>query len=103
MKNFLILISALCLTQVSLANDLDITDVTCSVSYINEVAQKQGLEKAQKLAETCITEGYKDLEQQLKETGNALMDHYEAAKDYVGEKTDEYSEKAQNIKKELMR
>lgn len=31
------------------------------------------------------------------------MDHYEAAKSYIGEKTDEYSEKAENIKKELMR
>ena len=27
-------------------DELDFTDSTCSVSYINEVAQKEGLEKA---------------------------------------------------------
>lgn len=84
-------------------DDLDITDSTCSVSYINEVAQKEGLEKAQNIAGQCISAGYKDLEAQLKETGNTLMDHYEVAKDFLSEKTDEYSEKATNIKNELMR
>lgn len=84
-------------------NDLDITDSTCSVSYINEVAQKEGLEKAQNIAGQCIAAGYEDLEAQLKETGNTLMDHYEVAKDFISEKTDEYSEKATNIKNELMR
>ena len=92
-------------------DDLDITDSTCSVSYINEVAQKEGLEKAQKeglekaqnIASQCISAGYKDLEAQLKETGNTLVEHYEVAKDFLSEKTNEYSEKATNIKNELMR
>ena len=85
------------------SNDMDITDVTCTVSHINEVAQKEGLEKAQALAQSCIAAGYDDVEKQVKEAGNTLMDHYEAAKSFIGEKTDEYSEKAENIKKELMR
>ncbi len=84
-------------------DDLDITDSTCSVSYINEVAQKEGLEKAQNIAGQCISAGYKDLETQLKETSDTLMDHYEVAKEFLSEKTDEYSEKATNIKNELMR
>lgn len=84
-------------------DDLDITDSTCSVSYINEVAQKEGLEKAQDIASQCISSGYKDLETQLKETGNTILDHYEVAKEFISEKTDEYSEKATNIKNELMR
>lgn len=85
------------------SSDMDITDVTCTVGYINEVAQKEGLEKAQALAQSCIAAGYDDIEKQVKEAGDVLMDHYEAAKSYIGEKTDEYSEKAENIKKELMR
>lgn len=84
-------------------DDLDITDSTCSVSYINEVAQKEGLGKAQDIASQCISSGYKDLETQLKETGNTILDHYEVAKEFISDKTDEYSEKATNIKNELMR
>lgn len=85
------------------SNDMDITDVTCTVGYINEVAQKEGLEKAQALAQSCIAAGYDDIEKQVKEAGDVIMDRYEAAKSFIGEKTDEYSEKAENIKKELMR
>lgn len=85
------------------SNDMDITDVTCTVGYINEVAQKEGLEKAQALAQSCIAAGYDDIKKQVKEAGNTLMEHYEAAKSFIGEKTDEYSEKAENIKEELMR
>lgn len=87
----------------SFANEPDITDATCSVSYINEVAQKEGLEKAQTLAENCIAEGYTDLKSQFSKAGDSLMDHYESAKNFINDKTDEYSEKAENIKKELMR
>ena len=48
-------------------------------------------------------ECYQDLEAQMKEAGSTVMEHYEAAKDFIGQKTEEYSEKAENIKKELMR
>lgn len=85
------------------SDDLDITDTTCTVGHINEVAQKQGLEKARALTQSCIAEGYQDLEAQMKEAGSTVMEHYEAAKDFIGQKTEEYSEKAENIKKELMR
>ena len=104
LHHFLLVIPFALVSQLSIAsNDMDITDVTCTVSHINEVAQKEGLEKAQALAKSCIAAGYDDVEKQVKEAGNTLMDHYEAAKSYIGEKTDEYSEKAENIKKELMR
>lgn len=99
---FALLLVAYCGIAVA-GNDLDITDATCSVGYINEVAQKEGLEKAQALASDCIANGYKELKEDLKEVGNSLMNHYENAKGFVAEKTDEYSEKAENIKKELMR
>ena len=104
LHHLLLVIPFALVSQLSIAsNDMDITDVTCTVSHINEVAQKEGLEKAQVLAQICISAGYDDVEKQVKEAGNTLMDHYEAAKSYIGEKTDEYSEKAENIKKELMR
>ena len=104
LHHFLLVIPFALVSQLSIAsNDMDITDVTCTVSHINEVAQKEGFEKAQALAQSCIAAGYDDVEKQVKEAGNTLMDHYEAAKSYIGEKTDEYSEKAENIKKELMR
>ena len=109
LHHLLLVIPFALVSQLSIAsNDMDITDVTCTVSHINEVAQKEGLEKAQALAQSwlaqsCIAAGYDDVEKQVKEAGNTLMDHYEAAKSYIGEKTDEYSEKAENIKKELMR
>lgn len=104
LHHLLLVIPFALVSQLSIAsNDMDITDVTCTVSHINEVAQKEGLEKAQALAQRCIAAGYDDVEKQVKEAGNTLMDHYEAAKSFIGEKTDEYSEKAENIKKELMR
>lgn len=106
MRILLLVTVAACLLAsqtVMAADELDITDATCSVGYINEVAQKEGLEKARMLAETCIAQGYQDLEGQMKEAGSTIMEHYEAAKDFIGQKTDEYSEKATNIKKELMR
>ncbi len=104
LHHLLLVIPFALVSQLSIAsNDMDITDVTCTVSHINEVAQKEGLEKAQALTQSCIAAGYDDVEKQVKEAGNTLMDHYEAAKSYIGEKTDEYSEKAENIKKELMR
>lgn len=104
LHHLLLVIPFALVSQLSIAsNDMDITDATCTVSHINEVAQKKGLEKAQALAQSCIAAGYDDVEKQVKEAGNTLMDHYEAAKSYIGEKTDEYSEKAENIKKELMR
>jgi len=104
LHHLLLVIPFALVSQLSIAsNDMDITDVTCTVSHINEVAQKEGLEKAHALAQSCIAAGYDDVEKQVKEAGNTLMDHYEAAKSFIGEKTDEYSEKAENIKKELMR
>ena len=84
-------------------DELDITDATCSIEYINEVAQKEGLEKAQTLASNCIANGYEDLKEDVKEAGDSLLNHYENAKEFVSDKTNEYSEKAENIKKELMR
>ena len=84
LHHLLLVIPFALVSQLSIAsNDMDITDVTC--------------------AQSCIAAGYDDVEKQVKEASNTLMDHYEAAKSYIGEKTDEYSEKAENIKKELMR
>ena len=106
MRTHLLVAIAACLitSQAAFAADeFDITDSTCSVGYINEVAQKQGLEKAKMLTESCIAQGYQDLEGQMKEAGSAILEHYEAAKDFIDQKTDEYSEKAVNIKNELMR
>ena len=102
LHHLLLVIPFALVSQLSIAsNDMDITDVTCTVSHINEVAQKEGLENAQALAQSCIAAGYDDVEKQVKEAGNTLMDHYEAAKSYIGENTDESSEKAEHIKKEL--
>ncbi|HIU85270.1 MAG TPA: hypothetical protein IAC66_07920 [Candidatus Aphodousia gallistercoris] len=106
--------AALALTLAGCNNDFDITDSTCSLSHINEVAQKQGLEKAQALTEACVKGGYKDLAEQWKKTQDAAVESYESAKDALGEHLDraqeaiesksaEIQEKAENIKKEIQR
>ena len=51
LHHLLLVIPFALVSQLSIAStDMDITDVTCTVGHINEVAQKEGLEKAQALA-----------------------------------------------------
>lgn len=97
------LIASALLTGQAVAQDLDITDETCSVSHINEVAQKEGLEKAQNLAQVCIKNGYENLKTELKAASENAQDHYKNAKEYLNEKGSQYKEKAQDLKKEFLR
>ena len=46
LHHLLLVIPFALVNQLSFAsNDMDITDVTCTVSHINEVAQKKGLKR----------------------------------------------------------
>lgn len=96
------------------SNEWDITDSTCTISHINEVAQKEGLEKARALTEACVKGGYKDLAEQVDKAHDAAKDTYNDTKDAVTEKlqnaqdtinakSEEWKEKAENIKKEIQR
>ena len=95
------LIASALLTGQAVAQDLDITDETCSVSHINEVAQKEGLEKAQNLAQVCIKNGYENLKTELKAASENAQDHYKNAKEFLNEKGSQYKEKAQDLKKRI--
>lgn len=80
------------------AQDVAVNDKTCSISNINEIAQKEGFEKAQNVAQVCIKNGYENLKNELKSS-----EQYQKAKKLLDEKGAQYKEKALNLKKEFLR
>lgn len=96
------------------SNEWDISDSTCSIPHINEVAQKEGLEKARALTEACVKGGYEGLAQQVdkahdaaketyNDTKNVVTEKLQSAQETINEKSEEWKEKAENIKKEIQR
>lgn len=52
--------------------DLKPSDKTCTAAYINEVAQKEGLEKAKALSAACLEQGYDKAMSDIQKAGEAL-------------------------------
>ena len=62
----------------------------CSPSYIKQVADTEGLDKAKKLSSDCIAAGFDSAEQALRNAGDAIKEAGNAIKDA-----------GSNLKKEL--
>lgn len=80
MKSLLVLLAGAAL--LTGCSDLSKADAQhCSPSYIKEVADTQGLEKARQLSSECVEAGFEDVKEQLRETGQSLKKAGEAVQE----------------------
>lgn len=54
--------------------DLKPSDKTCTAAYINEIAQKEGVEKAKSLSAACLEQGYDKAMNDLQKAGDAIKE-----------------------------
>lgn len=78
------------------SSDLSPTEENCRIGYINEVAQKQGLEKASNLSEACIKKGYDSSVDWLKDRKDQATDFVRTVKDKSIEVKDKVVEFSNN-------
>ena len=50
------------------------SDKTCTAAYINEIAQKEGVEKAKSLSAACLEQGYDKAMNDLQKAGDAIKE-----------------------------
>ena len=113
MKKFLTgtLIITMLATLTACTDDTSPTKENCTIAHINEIALKQGLEKAAQLSENCIKKGYADslqwfnekkedaaeLGENIKDKGEELKQKGTELKDKVAEFSSQTVEKGKKL------
>lgn len=54
--------------------DLKPSDKTCTAAYINDIAKKEGTDKAKALASDCLEQGYDKAMSDLQKAGDAIKE-----------------------------
>lgn len=99
MKKWIIALAAV-IALPAAAWDYPATDYTCSLKFIKNVAEKDGMEKARHLSGKCIAKGFNESKEWSKEHGEKAWDKTKEGSAKAWDKTKEGSAKAWDKTKE---